>query len=207
MTHRSAKAWLPLCLSLAVLAALPAHAQQAPLKDASVNDFIKLLGADDMDGSSKAFKPTARPDANHRCAGQTGTARTAGSGNTKNLEVVGYADDTAPQAQLAIQFEYSSDRLLPNDKRLLDKLATALKSPQLQSARFAVAGHTDRSGSRDINLQLSCARALASKAYLEARGVAQDRLTAYGFGPDHLLSGFGADSPEHRRVEIRRADD
>ena len=187
-------------LGLAALAAQPALAQSRPVADASVNELISAL-SDDGGASSKAFRPTAKPDANNRCAGQA----SGGGSGTKNLEVE-YADDSAPQVNLALRFEYSSDALAASDKRLLDKLASALNHEKLRGARFAVAGHTDLSGDQNTNLRLSCARALAAKGYLLQRGVASDRLTAYGFGPLRLLQGMAPNAPEHRRVEIRRAD-
>ena len=189
-------------IALAALASMPAQAQSRPLADASVNDLISAL-SDEGGATSKAFKPTAKPDANNRCAGQT-SGGGSGSG-TKNLEVE-YADDSAPQVNLALRFDYSSDALAASDKRLLDKLASALNHEKLRSARFAVAGHTDLSGDQNTNLRLSCARALAAKGYLLQRGVASDRLTAYGFGPLRLLQGLAPNAGEHRRVEIRRAD-
>ena len=189
-------------LGLAALAAQPALAQSRPVADASVNELISAL-SDEGGASSKAFRPTAKPDANNRCAGQASGG--GGGSGTKNLEVE-YADDSAPQVNLALRFEYSSDALAASDKRLLDKLASALNHEKLRGARFAVAGHTDLSGDQNTNLRLSCARALAAKGYLLQRGVASDRLTAYGFGPLRLLQGLAPNAGEHRRVEIRRAD-
>lgn len=189
-------------MALAALASLPAQAQSRPVADASVNELISAL-SDEGGATSKAFRPTAKPDANNRCAGQS--AGGGGGSGTKNLEVE-YADDSAPQVNLALRFEYSSDALAASDKRLLDKLASALNHEKLRSARFAVAGHTDLSGDQNTNLRLSCARALAAKGYLLQRGVAGERLTAYGFGPLRLLQGLAPNAGEHRRVEIRRAD-
>lgn len=195
--------WLATSLiGLATLAAQPVLAQSRPVADASVNELISAL-SDDSGASSKAFRPTAKPDANNRCAGQASGG--GGGSGTKNLEVE-YADDSAPQVNLALRFDYSSDALAASDKRLLDKLATALNHDKLRGARFAVAGHTDLSGDQNTNLRLSCARALAAKGYLLQRGVASDRLTAYGFGPLRLLQGLAPNAAEHRRVEIRRAD-
>ena len=117
-------------IALAALASMPAQAQSRPVADASVNDLISAL-SDEGGATSKAFKPTAKPDANNRCAGQT-SGGGSGSG-TKNLEVE-YADDSAPQVNLALRFDYSSDALAASDKRLLDKLASALNHEKLRSA-------------------------------------------------------------------------
>jgi outer membrane protein OmpA-like peptidoglycan-associated protein len=201
------KAWLANGLmglfSLAALVTQPVQAQSSPLADATVNDFISAL-SEEAGATTRAFRPTAKPDANNRCAGQA-VGGVGSGGGTKNLEVE-YADDSAPQVNLALRFDFSSDALAASDKRLLDKLASALNHENLRSARFAVAGHTDLSGDQDINLRLSCARALAAKRYLLQSGVASERLTAYGFGPLRLLQGLAPNAAQHRRVEIRRAN-
>ena len=185
---------------LAVATSASASAQTTPVQDASVNDLIALL-TPSAGSSTKAFRPTKPPDAANRCAGQVSAGNAA---DTKTL-VVEYADDEAPQVQLALRFDVSSDQLSASDRTLLQKLATALNSPQLRAERYAVAGHTDRSGNPNINAPLSCARSLRAKEFLVSRGVSANRLTAYGFGSQRLLAGFGANAAEHRRVELRLA--
>jgi outer membrane protein OmpA-like peptidoglycan-associated protein len=104
-----------------------------------------------------------------------------------------------------VQFTSGSDRLTAGDRALLDTVAVALKSQQLGQDRFAIAGHTDTSGDPRINLELSCARALAVRRHLASKGVAVARLTAYGFGSTRLLTPDQPTSPTNRRVEIRKA--
>lgn len=197
---------LPLALT-ALLLSTAAWAQTPPMTSATAADFERQLEA--ADGPvTKGFRPTAPPDPENRCAASTKEADGPG---TKTLEVV-YADDSAPQAQMALRFGLNSDVLTPDDRRMLDQLSLALNGPRLKSGRFAIAGHTDVTGDAtatgfDNNRRLSCARALRVVDYLVDRGrVARDRLTAYGFGSKKLLTGFASDSPQHRRVEIRRAN-
>ncbi len=183
-----------LAAALAALS-LQAAAQTAPLQDASVDDLVASL-TDPAGDAAKAFRPTNPPGPDNTC--------TPRDGSGKSLEVE-YAGEGTPQVMLGIQFEFSSDGLLPNDRRFLDKLAQALNSRELRSVRFSVAGHTDRSGDDLHNLRLSCARALRAREYLISRGVAANRLGAYGFGSKRLLPGFGPTAAEHRRVEVRRS--
>ena len=81
-----------------------------------------------------------------------------------------------------INFPTGSSTIDPSSRRLLDALA----SVALRCDRFAieVAGHTDNNGARDMNMQLSQARADAVASYLAQQGVARERLVARGYGPD-----------------------
>jgi outer membrane protein OmpA-like peptidoglycan-associated protein len=200
---------LPLATLLVLAAAPPAHAQ-VPLGQVSVEELLRTLGGP----GKKSFLRTAPPDAaSNLCGGQTGAptkpgtpsaARPDGPGK-RNLEVVPYAGDTTPGVNLKVQFAYSSDKLTDGDRTLLDTLSKALQHPDLANESFAVAGHTDTSGEARINLELSCARALAVRKYLVGKGVAEKRLSAYGFGSQRLLADNSPTDGIHRRVEVRKA--
>jgi len=200
---------LSLVALFALSAALPAHAQ-VPVAEVTVEGLLRTLGGP----GKKSFLRTAPPDAaSSLCAGQAGApakpgaspaARPDGPGK-RNLEVVPYAGDTTAGVNLKVQFAYSSDKLTPGDRELLDTLAKALQHPELANDSFAVAGHTDSSGEARINLELSCARALAVRRYLVGKGVAEKRLSAYGFGSQRLLADNSPTDGIHRRVEVRKA--
>jgi outer membrane protein OmpA-like peptidoglycan-associated protein len=51
-----------------------------------------------------------------------------------------------------------------------------------REATVTITGHTDSSGSENWNRQLSLARAGAVAAYLDARGIAKERLVITGAG-------------------------
>jgi outer membrane protein OmpA-like peptidoglycan-associated protein len=199
----------PAALPLMVLLALTAATAQAqaPLGAVSVEELVRTLGGP----GKKSFARTAPPDAaSSLCGGQAGTpakpggTSPAGPGK-RNLEVVPYAGDTTPGVNLQVQFAYSSDKLTDGDRSLLDTLAKALQHADLSADRFAVAGHTDTTGDARINLELSCARALAVRRYLVGKGVAEQRLSAYGFGSKRLLADQSPTDGMHRRVEVRKA--
>ncbi len=202
---------LPLTALAALLALTVTTAQaQAPLGAVSVEELVRTLGGP----GKKSFARTAPPDAaSSLCGGQAGTPAKPGStgaaGPTgpgkRNLEVVPYAGDTTPGVNLQVQFAYSSDKLTDGDRSLLDTLAKALQHADLSADRFAVAGHTDTTGDARINLELSCARALAVRRYLVGKGVAEQRLSAYGFGSKRLLADQSPSDGIHRRVEVRKA--
>jgi|CXWL01.1.fsa_nt_gi outer membrane protein OmpA-like peptidoglycan-associated protein len=210
--HRRTASHLLAAALATCLAGPGAQAQTAfrPPALPSVEALVRALSGGPV---ARSFRRTQLPDAgNNLCLGQAaGTpaaaGRTAGPATpaARNLEVVPYAGDSTPGVNLSVQFATGSDRLTPADRALLDQLAAALRAPALAAGRFALAGHTDTTGDAGINLELSCARALAARAYLAGKGVAADRLWAYGFGSTRLLDADEPAGAANRRVEIRKA--
>lgn len=79
-----------------------------------------------------------------------------------------------------IQFPVNSFELLPVSKIELDKLVELMKdNPTLH---IQINGHTDNTGSNEINLALSKNRAKAVAQYLVDNGIEVTRLTYKGFG-------------------------
>lgn len=220
LAHRSRTA--PVCLRLAVAAVLVASTgapwAQQPLAQTNVQALVAALSGSGP--TARSFRRTLPPDASTSlCDGQAaapaaapGAAPTTAPGATasrrvasRNLEVVPYAGDTTPGVNLSVQFATASDRLTAGDQALLNTLAKALLTPELSQDRFAVAGHTDSTGDARVNLELSCARALAVRRYLASKGVQVQRLSAYGFGSTRLLAADQPTAGQNRRVEIRKA--
>jgi len=67
-----------------------------------------------------------------------------------------------------------------------------------------LAGHTDITGSRELNLRLSKDRAESVKAYLVSQGANASRIEAIGYGPDQPIATnkTAAGRQENRRVEF-----
>lgn len=202
---------LAAALMLAALGGLAPAAAQQPLAQTSVEALVAALSGGP---TTRSFRRTQLPDAGTSlCLGQETPvaaaqgAATAGTRSltARNLEVVPYAGDTTPGVNLSVQFATASDRLTPGDQALLNTLAQALKTADLAQARFAVAGHTDSTGDARLNLELSCARALAVRRHLVSKGVAIERISAYGFGSGRLLASDQPEAGVNRRVEIRKA--
>lgn len=209
---RPARSAALLATALAVAGAA-AWAQPAPARP-SVDELVRALAGGGP--KTRAFVRTQLPEAGTSlCAGQGGGATPAAGeapakgankpATARNLEVVPYAGDTTPGVNLDVRFATASDKLTAADQQLLNTLAQALKSPELAKDRFAVAGHTDATGDDRINQELSCARALAVRRYLGAKGIPASRLSAYGFGSTRPLEAGQQESAANRRVEIRKA--
>ncbi len=100
-----------------------------------------------------------------------------------------------------IRFDFNSDHLTTDARKVLDVVAAALKSPELQHAQIVVEGHTDAKGTLPYNLALSKRRAESVKHYLVATAkVPADALTTAGKGSTDLLDKAHPESGANRRV-------
>ncbi len=94
---------------------------------------------------------------------------------------------------------------LNNDaKANLDAFASVVSKPDYEDTYILVEGHTDSSGSDELNMRLSEARAKSVANYLAGKGVSKSRLHTKWYG--ETLPLVDNDTPEHmaqnRRVEI-----
>ncbi len=87
---------------------------------------------------------------------------------------------TAPAKERIAYFEFDKFYLNEEAKLILDKLFNLLS--QESGLALEIVGYADEVGSDAYNLKLSESRALACKAYLEAKGINASRLTATGKG-------------------------
>jgi outer membrane protein OmpA-like peptidoglycan-associated protein len=108
-----------------------------------------------------------------------------------------------PAVDLEVFFDLDSADITPKAEPQLRSLGTALADPQLKGKTVLLAGHTDASGPRTYNQQLSERRANAVKAYLVQNfGLSQDALMSVGYGPERLKNPQAPKSGVNRRVEI-----
>ena len=130
---------------------------------------------------------------------------------TKN----GYQDDdgcpdTVPKivkrftgAIKGIYFATGKAKIRAASFRQLNKAVTVLK--KYPDVKLEISGHSDSTGKRQFNLDLSKKRAEAVRDYLVGKGIATERLTAVGFGPDKPVAsnktrkGRG----KNRRIEFK----
>ncbi len=103
-----------------------------------------------------------------------------------------------------IQFALGTAIIEPASEETLETAAAILR--ERPAIRLSIEGHTDSSGPRELNLELSGLRAEAVRSWLVDKGsVAADRLSAVGFGPDKpVVSNDTLDErAKNRRVELR----
>ena len=108
-----------------------------------------------------------------------------------------------PSIDLQVQFALGSANLTAAAKEQLDALAEAMASEALADQRFLVAGHTDATGSEELNLDLSFRRARSARAYLvDLHEIAPARLAIVGYGESRLKNPLNPSGAENRRVEV-----
>ncbi len=79
-----------------------------------------------------------------------------------------------------IYYDYDKANIRDDAKPTLDELASVLKkNPQI---KIQLASHTDCRGAADYNQKLSQRRAESAVLYLTEKGIAQEKMTAKGYG-------------------------
>ena len=101
-----------------------------------------------------------------------------------------------------ITFDTNSGNLKSSFYDVLNSVAIVLE--EYESTIVAVSGHTDSTGSRDYNQQLSEKRARSVADYLKSRNIVDARFEVVGFGEDYpIADNSSADGrAQNRRVEL-----
>jgi OOP family OmpA-OmpF porin len=102
-----------------------------------------------------------------------------------------------------IRFEPNSVKLERSSSGILDQITLIMRKNE-HIKRIEIGGHTDSTGSRELNMRLSRGRARTVRQYLIARGIAPSRLSARGYGPDTPVADNASDEgrTQNRRVEF-----
>ncbi|WP_018619057.1 OmpA family protein [Spirosoma luteum] len=101
-----------------------------------------------------------------------------------------------------VLFAQGDYTLLSESYTELDELVQALRANP--SLHIEVAGHTDNVGDKRLNLALSENRAKVVASYLIRHGIAENRITAKGYGGTKPIASNADDAqrPLNRRVEL-----
>jgi peptidoglycan-associated lipoprotein len=114
------------------------------------------------------------------------TTQTASTGSGAQVAtsgpVPGSEEDLVRNVGDRVFYDFNMSGLKPDARATLDKQAMWLaKYPQ---NNVQVAGNCDERGTEEYNLALGQRRANAAAGYLEAKGVAQSRVTTISYGKD-----------------------
>ncbi|MBC7417538.1 MAG: OmpA family protein [Pedobacter sp.] len=165
--------------------------------------YAKDLGDDDNDGVANKFD---------KCAGTTAGTVVDGSGCPlvtpkpqiiKETKVVVTEADrrVVNEAIKNLEFDLGKSTIRSKSYTTLNRVAALLMEKDFS---LKLAGHTDITGSRELNLRLSKARAESIKAYLVSQGANASRIEATGYGPDQPIATnkTAEGRQQNRRVEF-----
>lgn len=99
-----------------------------------------------------------------------------------------------------VTFAFGKANLKPQAKATLDGIYGEIA--QVNSAKVAVAGYTDRIGSDAFNVKLSQQRAETVANYLVQKGVATNAISATGYGKANPVTGATCDQVKGRKALI-----
>jgi len=105
-----------------------------------------------------------------------------------------------------VSFSTGKAELTAQSAQVLDEVAVSLHAwPEVE---VEIQGHSDSSGSADLNKALSLMRAEAVREYLIVHGIDPARMTSVGYGEDRPIADNGTAEGRrtNRRVELVRTD-
>ena len=102
-----------------------------------------------------------------------------------------------------INFKVNSDVITKSSFKTLNAAVKVLT--EYPDLRVEIGGHTDDTGTDEHNVELSQRRADSVKNYFVGKGIAEDRLTAIGYGKSQPVDDRGtkAARAKNRRVEFK----
>lgn len=99
-----------------------------------------------------------------------------------------------------VEFDTAKADITPAGKAVLDALLPILKAAP--GTNMEIGGHTDSQGNAAKNLDLSQRRAVAVRAYLAANGIAENTLTAKGYGAAQPVADNKTEAGRQRNRRI-----
>lgn len=120
-----------------------------------------------------------------------------------NREPLSAQLEKLPQLTVEVTFNLDSAVIRPQSYRTIGLIADCLHHPYLSGYRFIVVGHTDATGRREYNLELSQKRAdVIRQILITTFRIPPDRVQAVGLGEEQLRDSAKPDSAVNRRVQL-----
>jgi OmpA-OmpF porin, OOP family len=135
-----------------------------------------------------------------------------GGGENYSIEIADVGSEDIGQeldrdchvALYGVYFDFNKATIRPDSDPVLGRVLALLQArPAL---KLEIQGHTDNVGTDDYNQKLSETRANAVSAWLLAKSISADRLTAKGYGMKMPIADNSTDEgrAKNRRVEIQK---
>ena len=164
--------------------------------------YAKDMADDDNDGVANKFD---------KCPGTPSGTVVDGSGCPIKVQreiiketkvVVTDADRKVVKDAISnLEFDLGKSTIRSKSYATLNRVAALLVEKNFS---LKLAGHTDNTGGRELNLRLSKDRAESVKAYLVSQGANASRIEATGYGPDQPIATnkTATGRQQNRRVEF-----
>ena len=124
-------------------------------------------------------------------------------------EVVKSPEPEEPKLKLnlknaGVQFDTAMSTLKGRSKEIIENLASILIEYDTEWDFVTIEGHTDIRGTREVNMELSQARAQTIVSVFIEKGINREKMSAQGFGPDKPLDDRRIQEAYqvNRRVEL-----
>jgi peptidoglycan-associated lipoprotein len=104
-------------------------------------------------------------------------------------------------------FDYNKEELTPEDRSVLDQLATCMLTGALKGKAVSLIGRADPRGTEEYNLGLGSRRASSVSSYLEKLGVGQPQLAVTTRGALDATGTDEAGYAKDRRVDVQLKQD
>jgi peptidoglycan-associated lipoprotein len=101
------------------------------------------------------------------------------------------------------KFDYDKEELTPEDRAVLDQIATCLTTGALKGRAVDLIGRADPRGTEEYNLGLGSRRAGSVSAYLGRLGVGQPQMMVTTRGALDATGSDDAGYAQDRRVDIQ----
>jgi OOP family OmpA-OmpF porin len=166
------------------------------------DQYAKDMADDDNDGVANKFD---------KCPGTPSGTVVDGSGCPIKVQreviketkvVVTEADRKVVRDAISnLEFDLGKSTIRSKSYATLNRVAALLVEKNFS---LKLAGHTDNTGGRELNLRLSKDRAESVKAYLVSQGANASRIEATGYGPDQPIATnkTATGRQQNRRVEF-----
>lgn len=165
--------------------------------------YAKDMADDDKDGVANKFDKCPGTNANTVVDGAGCPLAIPKPQIIKETKVIITEEDRKVLKDAIANLEFDLGKSTIRDKSYptLNRVAALLVEKNFS---LKLAGHTDITGSRELNLRLSKERAESVKAYLVAQGANASRIEATGYGPDQPIATnkTAKGRQENRRVEF-----
>ena len=178
---------------------LPDSSDHCPAKAEDLDGFEDDDGCPDLDNDQDGIA-----DASDRCPGEPETFNEIDDEDgcpdrSKGPVQIQHGKITVPP----VYFASGRDLILKRSFATLEMVAGLLAN-NLWVSKVRIEGHTDNTGSAELNQQLSDRRAASVQRFLIERGISPSRLEAQGLGPSQPLADntTRAGRARNRRVEF-----